>query len=175
MKEFLRSIGLVRNFTFTLNCPKSYFMNMLRVNVDDSFEMLESLRNGKAFKGIVSHDTFSIRKRRSGYRASPFFMVKLNGIVRERDNQTVVETEIVGPGWFIAFFFGVTVFIYLMITLSLITGGPRRNEMGSWAYLFLLLHAAFMLGLPYFFFRRAISTAQRDVEMEFVYLAKDYR
>lgn len=175
MREFLKSIGLIQTFTITLNCPKAYFLNTLRENVSDDFEFFESFRKGKAFKGTVSHDSFSFRfRRRNDFGVNYAKFAKLKGTVRSHHDRTVVDVEVGGLHWYFVIFFGFAIITYIGVLFSIAFGDHTENNMGSWVYLFILVHAGIMIGIPYFLLRRGVNGAGREIEKELYFLVRNY-
>lgn len=173
MKNFLRSIGLIQEYSLTLNCSKAYFLRMLQENIDPpGFQFFERFQSGRPFKGSVGNNEFEIRQRAQGMHQTFNMVVSFTGTVIERNDKAVLNVEASGFSGFIRFIAGFILFIYVVGIGSTMTVQPLEE-----VYITLLLlpvHAAFMFGILYIALRRAVNNSKREIEKEFFFLTKDF-
>ncbi|HEX5171160.1 MAG TPA: hypothetical protein VFW11_18415, partial [Cyclobacteriaceae bacterium] len=112
---------------------------------------------------------FKIRRKRK------FFDMNMNiavaqGTYRQRDGVLIIETEINGfHGMFIPFYvIGIVFYIGMITTISL-----SGNPMPVFVFPFILFHAAFMFGIPYFMMKRSTKRMKYELEREFYYMTKN--
>lgn len=105
MKQVLRALGLIRQFTTTLTCTKAVFLHALKHNIDDpDFEPFERYRSGSPFKGTVSGEEFELRRRRN-FWTQKMDEVNLNGVVTEDSGKAIIQVEAEAVhGYFIPLF-----------------------------------------------------------------------
>jgi hypothetical protein len=97
------------------------------------------------------------------------------GKLRPRDNQLIVDTELNSfNNFFILFFIILLVFSALGIMVMLLSenGKDEGNMSVAIGLQFLVVHATFMLGIPYLFMRRSTNRMKYDLTREFHYLAQ---
>ena len=172
MEEFLRKIKLIDNFSISLNTNKNDFVFALRKNIDEddidsvfssAFEIFSSSKN--IFKGKANHSGFKIRKRKRFFDRQ-FGFAKATGTYREKDDKLLVSGQIKSWNNFMYFFFGFVILIYIVIIFSF-----NSLDEGSFiAIPFIIIHAAFMLGIPYFAMRSGLKKLKRDLEREFHFI-----
>ena len=177
MKEFLEKIRLIEHLTTEVEIQKSEFVATLERNVDkggldffsDAFDVFSSSKN--EYKGHVGPAGFKIKKRRRLFDMHMSLAVA-SGSYRQRDEKLVIETEINGfSGIMIPFYLFAILFYSIFIVAFIFTDGIKGDT--SWFALpFILLHAAFMFGIPYFIMRRSAKRMKHDLEREFYYLTK---
>ncbi len=68
-------------------------------------------------------------------------------------------------------FYLFAIFFYLLIIVVLITSSSLEGD-AKFAIPFIVLHGAFMLGLPYFLMRKSVSKMKYELEREFYFLTK---
>lgn len=176
MKEFLRRLGLVEDFSTELPIEKTAFVNRLKSQVDegdigvfsDPFEVFSSSKN--EFKGQVGFNKFKIKRRRR------FFDMNLNNAIAQgtyvqEGGPLRINAEING-------FIGMTIPFFLLIAFYLIFIGAffmadsiEGNEAG-FVLPFIVIHAAFMFGIPYLVMRRSVKRMKHDLEREFYFMTK---
>ncbi|TCI85907.1 hypothetical protein [Tenacibaculum sp. M341] len=170
MKEFLQKIGLIKRTYIELKTEKNEFVKKLRNSVDESnlgwtssfLEPFFSSEND--YKGTVDNNGFRLRKRlKMAQQANGMPIAK--GKFRQKDDLLLIELEI--NGFKKAFYF-----IYpflLLIYVFFIIGFSFVNDF--WVIIpFIVLHASFMIFLPYFFMRKGVKNMKKELEKEFVYI-----
>lgn len=174
MKEFLKRLKLIDRMTTTLQTSKVEFFNRLNEVTDagstgmmsDTFDVFSSSKN--EFKGQVNFDSFKIKRKRRFFDSNMNLAVA-NGTFAESNGKLTIETEIIGfNNFFIVFY------VFLIIFYSIfIFGFLFSSKSGGFIALpFILLHGAFMFGVPYFMMRRSVKRLKYELEREFFYLTK---
>ncbi len=156
----------------TLNTTKSEFTSALRNNVDEAniddyfsgaFEAFTSSEN--KFKGSVSHSGFKIRKRRRFFQKN-FGKATATGNLREHGNTLVIDTQINGWNNFMFFFYGFITIIYCVFFGAFLLN-VDSYEFPIFGIFFVIIHAIFMYGIPYFMMRTSVRSLKEDLEREF--------
>jgi hypothetical protein len=174
MKNLLERLKLIDFFVVEIETEKSTFVKRFKENVDEgstglmfsSFEIFSSGKN--EYKGLVNYDGFKIRRKKKLFDMN-VNMAIAQGTYRQKDNLLVIETEVNGfHPMLIAFY--VIVFIFYLIFFA---GFLFSNPPMPWFFVpFIILHAAFMFGLPYLLIRRSIKRMKYELEREFFYMTK---
>lgn len=161
-----------------MEIQKNEFVSKLKQQVDvasigvfsDMFDVFTPGKN--EYKGEVGYDGFKIKRRRR------FFDVNMNlaiatGTFQQEDEKLIIETEINGfSGMLIPFYLFGLVFYAIAIGTMLTANNFSGNGGGFPIVFFLIIHAAFMFGLPYLMMRRSLKRMKYDLEREFFYLTK---
>ena len=177
MENFLRKIKLIDSFSTTLNTTKSEFTSALRNNVDEgdidgffsgAFEVFTSSDN--KFKGSVNHNGFKIRKRRWFFERN-FGKATATGNLREQHNSLVIHTEINAFNSHMVFMFGALIVFYLVF-FTMVFGSifSENSDFPVFVPIFVIIHAAFMFGIPYFMMRKGVRRMKQDLEREFHFI-----
>jgi hypothetical protein len=179
MDEFLKKIKLKDHFTVELEVERHLFVDRLMSVVDPGdtgtlFSAFEGLSSSKKeYKGKVSDNGFEIRKRKKLFDMNMIPAIA-KGQWRQRDNHLIIDTEVSSFSNFYILFFVVLIVLYGVFFMGLLfseDGGDRNNMTKAIGLPFLLLHAAFMFGLPYMFMRNSTKRMKYDLTREFHYLA----
>ena len=179
MNEFLKKLKLIDHFTVELEVERYFFVDRLMSVVDpgdtgtlfSSFEGLSSSK--KEYKGKVGDNGFEIRRRKRLFDMNMGSAIA-KGEWRQRDNHLIIETEINSFNNFFILFFVILIVIYVFGVISLLfarNGEDGNNLITLVALPFLLLHAAFMFGVPYIVMRNSTKRMKYDLTREFHYLA----
>jgi hypothetical protein len=161
--------------TTELQINRNEFVNKLNTVVDkgstgflsDTFDVFSSSKN--ELKGQIDYYGFKIKRRRR------FFDMNMNlavakGTFDEHNGVLKIETEINGfSGFFIPFYI-ILIIVYSLIIFA--TANSTNNSNGFFIFPFLILHATFMFGIPYFIMRRSVKGLKYELEREFFYLTK---
>jgi hypothetical protein len=176
MTTLLERLKLVDYLTTELDIDKKEFVEKLMLNVDDGdtgfffspFEAFSSSKN--EYKGKVTFDSFRIRRRKRMFDMNISLAVA-EGKFRQKDDKLLVESKISGfRGIFIPFLI-ILFLIYFFGILAAILGESNTNM--PWPVLpFILIHAVFMFGIPYFMIRRGVSRMKYELERDFYYMTK---
>lgn len=174
MREFLKKIKLIDNFTSTLQLTKQDFINRLRLITDqgspnamDPFEGFFSSKN--EFKGEISHNGFKLRRRRKLFERSSTIAIA-TGKVKEENGQLTIQTEIYGFSNFMYVFYGILILFYSVIFVGFVFSD---NSIPIFIFPFLIFHGALMTLIPYFLMRSSVKKMKYELEREFFYLTKN--
>jgi len=177
MKEFLTRIKLVLNFSTELEIRKTEFVQKLRDSVDEgstsffmeSFDIFSSSKN--EYKGMVNDDGFKIKRKRKLFDVGSSMAIA-KGAYYQNGNKLIIKTEVKGfHGMMIPFYIFFSLF-YIAFFISFFTLGETGGYGSGLMIIFLILHASFMMGLPYFIMRRSTNRLKHELEREFFYLTK---
>jgi len=177
MKEFLKKINLVDHFTIELNISKNEFFAALKEQVDEgstsmmsvAFDVFSSGKN--EYKGHVGFDDFKIRRRRRFFDTNMNFALA-TGTFRQKENTLIIETEINGfSGIMIPFYIFLIIFYAVFIVSFSYDFNTDENAPG-FVLPFILIHAVFMFGLPYFIMRRSTRRMKHELEREFYFITR---
>jgi hypothetical protein len=177
MENFLRKIKLIDSFSTTLNTTKSEFTSTLRNHVDEAdidamfsgaFEAFTSSKN--RYKGSVNHNGFKIRRRRRFFDKSMGNPIA-SGELRDQGESLIINTQIKGWNNQMFFFYGFLCLFYLIFIVgSFASIFSQDSEFPIFVPFFIIVHAAFMFGIPYFMMRRSVRRLKEDIEREFHFI-----
>ncbi len=175
MEKFLEKIKLKEDFSLKLNTNRSAFVSSLSKNIDHAdidsifsspFEAFSSSKN--IFKGKVNYSGFKIRKRRRLFQTY-FGYAKATGKFTETNNDLKIDITINAWNNFMFLYFGFITIIYLVFFGAFLSG-INDFDMPFFAVFFILIHAFFMFGIPFFIMRKNVNGTKQDIEREFVYI-----
>ena len=177
MENFLKKIKLIDSFSTTINTSKSVFTSALRNHVDEAdidglfsgaFDAFTSSKN--LYKGSVNHNGFRIRKRRRLFDRN-FSKALAIGELKEQGDTLRINTKINAWSNYMFPFFGFASIFYLIFFSVMIGQGFSGDSGISFvASFFVLIHAGFMFGIPYFMMRRSVKIMKEDLEREFHFI-----
>ena len=173
MREFLKKIKLIDNFTTTLQLSRQDFIKRLSQITDkgntnafsDPFEAFSSSKS--EFKGEINHNGFKLRRRRKLFERTSNIAVA-TGNVKEENGQLTIQTEIYGFTNFMYVFYGFLILFYSVFIICFISD----NKIPFFVFPFLIFHAALMTLIPYFLMRSSVKKMKYELEREFFYLTK---
>jgi hypothetical protein len=169
MKEFFRKIGLVEQIKIELPVQRAEFISELKVHVDEPrtelFEVFSNSRND--YKGKVEGDTFDIKKRRRLFDSRLSF-ARAIGRITAREDGIVIEVELIGYSVLIIPFF---VFLFAIYGFAIISVLFRGVEF-LWTIPLIVIHAAFMIGIPYVVMRKSITRIHHNIERDFFFMIR---
>ncbi|QCK16564.1 hypothetical protein [Mangrovivirga cuniculi] len=177
MKRFLKKIKLIDHLRTELNIEKNEFISRMRSNIDegssgafsDFFDIFSSSKN--EFKGEVDEAGFKIKRRRRFFDTYNNFAVA-KGTFNQKENHLLINIEINGFKRIMMPFYiiGPSIYIFFIINIFLINDNPSLT-IGAFVP-FVLIHAVFMMGIPYLMMRRSTKKLKYDLERELYYLTK---
>jgi hypothetical protein len=175
MKDLLRKLKLIDNFTTSINISKIEFIEKLTAITDkgnfgmfsDTFDAFSS--NKKEFKGQIDFNGFTLKRRRRFFDNNGSFAVII-GNFYENDGQLTIKAEINGFHNFFLFFYIVLIIFY---TTTIISTSISENVTKIFIIPFCFLHGAFMFSIPYFIMKRSVKRLKYELEREFFYLTKN--
>ncbi len=178
MQKFLKKIKIIDHLITELEIQKDDFVNRLKLHVDDDnisifsdgLDVFFSSKN--EYKGKVTYDGFKIKRRRRFFDMNMSLAVA-RGKYFQKDKKLIIETEINGfQGMMIPFYILCSI-IYLVFIITFLTADEIGGNMPRLFVLpFILIHAAFMMGIPYLIMRRSTKSLKHELEREFYYLTK---
>lgn len=177
MKDFLKKIKLIEYLTIELDIQKNEFISTLKESVDegstgfmsDSFDVFSSSKN--EYKGHVGFENFKI-KRRKRFFDTYVNLAVAKGTYRQKENTLIIDTEISGfNGMMIPFYIFILIF-YSIFVIAFLFADNIEGASPVLTLLFILIHASFMFGLPYFIMRRSMKRMKHELEREFFYMTK---
>jgi hypothetical protein len=174
MNQLLRRIGLLDNLTLELPINKSDFVNTLRLNIDEEpqSDIVDIfLKSKNIYKGTVNNDGFVLKRKRKFFEMNPHSR-KIKGTLIQKTDKLVVNIEISAFNFLMIPMVLFIVMIYVIFIVMLLTGNVDGMK-GLWGLPFILFHAAFMLGFPYFALRRGLRSTKYDIERDLYFIMKD--
>lgn len=177
MKELLRRLKLIDHLTTEIEIQKNDFVTRFKENVDKgstgfmagTFDVFSSSKN--EYKGYVGSESFKIKRRGRFFDVSSNLAVA-KGTYRQKDNTLIIDTEINGfTGMMIPFYIFAIICYAIFITVFIFADNIEGNGAG-FAIPFILIHASFMLGIPYLMMRRSTSRMKHELERELYYMTK---
>ena len=170
MDSFLRKYMLIDTLSLKLNCNKATFIEKFKENVEPSnlsFSPFEAFSGGtKLYKGNLDNSTFKIQKKQQLFnnrRQSPI----VTGKIIENINDIKLDIEINGITPFMKFFFVFIVFSYLFGFTILLVISFKDTNFAFFLIPFLIVHAAFMIGIPFFIIKSSVKHFKQEMEREF--------
>ena len=177
MKELLKKLKLIDYLQTELIIQKNDFVNKLRNHVDegstglfsDTFDVFSSSKN--EYKGEVSFNGFKIKRRRRFFDMN-MNMAVANGTYSQKDDKLIIDTEINGFHGMMIPFYIFCFIIYGVFIVGFLSADEIGGNAPGFAFPFIIIHAAFMMGIPYFIMRRSTKRLKHELEREFFYLTK---
>lgn len=179
MKSLLKKLRLIEDFNTELNISKSQFNDNLGKIVEkgssnfisDFFDLFS--RNDKQYKGFVDYSHFEITRKKRLFDMG-FSFPKVKGKTEQSGDILVITTEINGFKGIMFFFLLFILLIYFLVIVAMFfSDTPDNNGEVFVAISIILLHACFVLGIPYFILRRSVKRFKYDLERELFYLTKN--
>ncbi|MEM6299854.1 MAG: hypothetical protein AAF740_14285 [Bacteroidota bacterium] len=173
MNDFLRKLGFICDMQIEVDALKSDFVRVFRDQVDDddlglmsdTLDVFKSSKND--FKGKINDSGFVIKRRRRFF-SNRMNYAKAHGFISQEDDKLVIDVEVNAfHKMFYVWYLIIPLFYVVAITTFLATGEADF----VFPVFFLIFHALFMLGLPFFMMRAAASRFAKALEREFVYIA----
>jgi len=173
MKAFLKKLNIIDNLQTELEIQKIDFVGTLRKHVDEDStgifsDMSDAFSSSKnEYKGAVTMNGFKIKRRRK------FFDMNMNmavakGTYTQHGDKLIIDTEINGFHNMMIPFYIFCIIIYAVFIVGFMFGEGAP----LFALPFLLIHGAFMMGIPYFIMRRSTKRLKYELEREFFYFTK---
>ena len=180
MKDaWLDRLKLKDYLTVELAVTKSDFVNKLKQIVDpgtvggmfaDTFDVFSSSK--KVYKGEVSSAGFLIKKRRRFFDFNSIG-ARAEGKYGHSDKGLRVDVTVHGfESSFTLYYIGITIFYTLFLGVGVFSV-VSSSGFPFFVFPFILLHASFMYGLPYFMMKRAVANTKRELEREFYFLTRE--
>lgn len=173
MTDFLKRIGLIDNFQIIMEVDKTDFIKTLASNLDepqaDFFDVFSRSKN--VYKGKIEYDQFTMKRRKRLFD-SAFRSARVHGKLSAHHEKLAIDLEIHG---FYKLFIPVVIVlaVFYAFGISALFFSEAQGFSGMLAAIFILVHATFMFGIPYFALRRAVSNTREDVERDLYFMMKD--
>ena len=180
MEKLLRKLKLKDDFRITIPIMKSDFINKLRRNMDEGttsslFPIAEVFSSSKNnYIGSISGNEFELRKRLRFFDTNKGRAIARGTMSQDGEN---LHIDISANGFqksFIFYFILITIFYTFFIGMmgfSLLQGSDGL-AIPLFIIPFLLLHGAFMYGIPIFIARRNVKNIKNELEKDFFYFTK---
>ena len=177
MKQFLRTLKLIDDFSTTIRMERHAFYSRFKSSVDEghtgafsgTFDIFSRSKN--EFKGHVALDSFKIKRKKTLFDMNTNLAVA-QGTYRQDGESLIIEAEINGfTGMPVPFYVFVLIF-YVIFMSSFIFFDDMSGVKAAFIFPFIILHATFMLGIPYLVMRRSVSRLKHELEREFYYMTK---
>lgn len=179
MGNTLKKLKLIDNLKTELEISKNDFHKKLNKIIDDGssnfisdfFDLFSKSKN--EYKGYVDFSNFKIvRKKRLFDMGFSFPTIK--GEIEQKGERILINSEINAfKGVFVFFIFFVLLFYTFTIFAMFFLSSKDNNGEAFIAIPLILIHACFMLGIPYFILRRSVKRFKYDFERELFYLTKN--
>jgi hypothetical protein len=176
MNNFLFKIGLIDKLTLELDTSSEVFVKRFQEHVDpDQFELFEIFSRSKnQYKGAISLNNFQMKKRRS-FTTSNFSRGTATANFFQRNGKVVVEASITSVNSlyirFFLFFFGI-VYGIALFTITVSGLQDESSNMPLWTIPFILVHAAFMLGIPYLILKSTVRKMKYELERDLYFMIR---
>ena len=180
MKEFLRKIKLLDQLTSEIQIDRNLFVQRFEQQIDhadigvfsDFFDAFSRSKN--EYRGHLNYDGFKIKRK------TKFFDMNMNsavatGVFEQKNDHLVIKTEINGfHGMMIPFCIFIILF-YLIFIFGFLYSAFSGQSDGNLVFFvpFIIIHAAFTFGIPYFMMRRSTGRMKHELEREFFYMTKE--
>lgn len=176
MKELLKKLKLIDHLQINLEIQKNDFVHKLSEQVDegstsffsDVFDIFSSSK--KEYKGIVDANRFKIKRKKKFFDVN-MNMAVANGTYTQKENKLIITTEINGFTNMMIPFYIFCVLIYGAIFIGFLFAGNTEGSAFS-VFPFITIHAAFMMGIPYFMMRKSTKSLKHELEREFFFLTR---
>lgn len=178
MKSILRKLKLIDTQQTELEINKSDFIKNLGRIVDDGnsnfisdfFDLFS--RSNNEYKGSVNFSNFKISRRRRLFDMGISFPTVKGEIEQKGDNLLITSEINAFKGIMVLFIFFILLVYIIAIVAMFFSNTPDNNGVNFIAIPLILLHACFMLGIPYLVLRRSVKRFKYDFERELFYLTK---
>lgn len=176
-RKLLQDIKLIDSLRLELPIEKNRFIENLKSTVEKGDVRYYSsfgdlfVKGKKHYRGEVTYEDFKIKKKSSMFENN-MTMAVAKGTYQSSETGVTINVEINGfSKMMIPFYIMITVFYLIFISIMIST--PSDDSGMSWIGLpFLILHAAFMFGIPYVIARRGVKRLKYDLERELYFLSQ---
>lgn len=174
MKDFLHKLNLLEYLKLEIEIDLYKFVDKFRGSVGEGatdvitefFDAFSSSKN--EYKGHVDYNGFKIKKRRRMFDMNFNFAVA-KGNFEQVENKLIINTEINGFSEAMIPYYAFCIVFYLIFFFAILFGVEFNTGDDPFVLPFIIIHAFFMLGLPYFMMKRSVKKMKYDLEREFYY------
>lgn len=175
MRDYLIRLGLIDHLVVELDVEREDFRREFRALVDEGdtgqflsgFEAFSSSRN--SYIGHVGQQGFKIRKRVRFFDMNRMKAVA-EGRFEEAGQRLLVHCTVSSAAKGVWFMFIFLLLFYLLF-IGVFVSSSAWQEQSFFFLPFILVHAAFMFGIPYMMLRRSVRTMKYDLERELHFVA----
>ena len=125
-----------------------------------------NLKICKLYKGNIQNPNFKIQKKPQLFNNRKQSAVG-TGKVIEGINDVKIDIEINGFTTLMKFFFIFIAFFYLVFLLGFGFATLSNSEFPFFVLPILLIHACFMIGIPFFVMKSSVKNFKQEIEREF--------
>lgn len=178
MKDFLIKIKLIDYMTIELDTDKTTFVSKLTKYVDksdinwfsDSFDAFSSSKND--YKGQVTLNGFVIKKRKRMFDRNLWLAIA-RGSFRQNGDKLLIDIELNGVLKTIIVVLAMMIFFYIGFIAVFITSDNSDFHFPAAGFIvFIVVHAAMMIGIPYWGMRSSIARLKSELERDLFYYSK---
>ncbi|MEM6397399.1 MAG: hypothetical protein AAF741_13710 [Bacteroidota bacterium] len=175
LKTIWEKLGLIDHLELTFDIEQIEFVKQLKAHVDESNLSLWSdmgdpfSRSKNEFKGIVDQNGFKIKRKKKFFDVN-FNLATAEGRFHQERDQLRIDIELNGVAKRLKIFFVFVVLFYAIFFVT-IFGLGQSGEVPLFVLPFMLIHAAFMIGIPYFILRRSVKRMKYELERELFFIA----
>ena len=173
MTNFLKTLRLIQDMNFELPANRPDFVKALQANVDPPGSPMRDIfsRSKHIYKGIVTYDGFDLKRKRKFFDSNMGLVTARGTFTQGDDNLTIdVQFKAFHPLFILFFIFLVLSYGMFIVMFAM---APEEGGTPAWTLPFILVHASFMFGIPYFLLRRSISMMKYNLERDFFFFIKD--
>lgn len=177
MSELLKKLKLKDSFEIEIPIEQDLFVERLTSIVDKGdtsifsniSDVFSSSKND--YRGMVSNNSFSLKRKRKMFDMNINFAVA-KGEFKQEIDQLKIKTDINAfNGPLKVFFFIIPVFY--CVFLSAFFFSSNKTESIQFVFVpFIIVHASFMLGIPYMMMRKSVGKMKKELERELYFLTK---
>jgi len=169
MGDILEKLKLIDSIVIELPISKTEFIELLENNIDqkqsDVFDVFSSSKN--EYKGEVTIEGFELKKKRRLFEMN-INTAKAVGVFEEHEDTLIIHTEINAFQGQAKLIFGSFILFYIIFISAFLFVG---DDFPLFVLPFILLHASFMIGVPYLLVKRSVRRMKYDLERDLYYLA----
>ena len=173
--NLLKRLGLVDHLEFVLDTDRHALAERLSLNVEnDQSDFSDLFSSSKCeYKGNVTANGFSIRRRKRWFDTSPAFC-KVNGVFQDVGNnngQVRVSVEInafSGRVRLMTILIGIFYGVAICATLGF---GIFKDPKALFGLLGVVIHGFLMVGILYLVLRKSTRRMKYDIERDLFYIA----
>lgn len=175
MDKLLTKLNFIKTATIELPIEKYNFISILNSNIDKSelgyfSDIGDVFSSSKAeYKGHINSYGFKLKKKRKFFDTNVNFAT-VEGQFDQQGDTLKIKMEINGFSNQMAPFFIMVPLFYLFAIVMVFQGGGTESSII--AIPFLLIHALFMFGIPYFIMRRSVKRMKYELERDLYFMIK---
>ena len=176
MNDFLSKIKFKDELITTVKIQKGSFVDKLSKSVDHSnfgyFPDLSDLfsSSDNIFKGEVSLSGFKLKRKIKFAEMNSNMVIASGKYIQDHEN-LIITTNINGFQKKMILYFAFLILFYLVFIFAFLFSEFLGATTQIIFFPALILHGAFMLGIPYFMIKSSVKKMKYNLEREFHYIA----